>query len=260
MLDDLVVRWSLKPAGKIVVSPTSALLPVSWQGEPAMLKLALIDEERRGNRLMEWLAGEGAARVYASEGDALLMERAMGTRSLAAMSSSGEDDEATRIICSVVRRLHGKAGKTPPDLVPLDRWFEALRKTAGWVGALVESKAAAERLLANPRDVVALHGDIHHCNILDFGERGWLAIDPKGLIGERGFDYANLFCNPDDGAADPSRFNRRMMVVAEEARLDRARLLDWILAWAGLSAAFHIEDGEKPDAALKIAELAAAGR
>src|SRR6185503_20817212 len=98
---------------------------------------------------------------------------------------------------------------------------------------------------------------IHHDNILDFGERGWLAIDPKGLIGDRAFDYANLFCNPDASAADPQRFDRRVVIVSEAAGLDRTRLLRWILAWAGLSAAFSIEDGDPPDGALEIARLAA---
>lgn len=261
MFDDLVARWALTPAGQTSVSATSALLPVTWEGRPAMLKVALIDEERRGNQLMEWWAGEGAAEVYARHGDALLMERATGTRSLAEMSAAGEDDEATRVICSAIKRLHANTGEKPSGLLPLDGWFGALRKAAGWVGALEESAAAAERLLASPRDVVALHGDIHHGNILDFGGRGWLAIDPKGLWGERGFDCANLFCNPNAAAAEPERFEHRVaIVVAEQVGLDRARLLDWILAWAGLSAAFHIEDGESPQGALAFAELAAARR
>lgn len=34
--------------------------------------------------------------------------------------------------------------------------------------------------------MVTLHGDLHHGNVLDFGASGWLAIDPKGLKGERG--------------------------------------------------------------------------
>jgi streptomycin 6-kinase len=51
-------------------------------------------------------------------------------------------------------------------------------------------------LLAEPREVGVLHGDLHHGNVLDFGVRGWLAIDPKGLLGERGFDFANIFTNP----------------------------------------------------------------
>jgi streptomycin 6-kinase len=40
-------------------------------------------------------------------------------------------------------------------------------------------------LLTTQREKVVLHGDMHHGNVLNFGSRGWLAIDPKGLIGER---------------------------------------------------------------------------
>ena len=74
-----------------------------------------------------------------------------------------------------------------------------------------------------------LHGDIHHDNVLDFGERGWLAIDPKRLYGERGFDYANIFCNPNYGiATDPAIFQRRVEQVCRLAGLERRRLLQWI--------------------------------
>jgi streptomycin 6-kinase len=105
-----------------------------------------------------------------------------------------------------------------------------------------------------------LHGDIHHNNILWFGHRGWLAIDPKGLIGERGFDYANLFCNPDPRTATaPGCFARRVEVVAEAARLDRTRLLQWILAWAGLSSAWLLDEGSSAETSLNVAELALAG-
>ena len=40
-------------------------------------------------------------------------------------------------------------------------------------------------LAGEPHEIGVLHGDIHHGNILDFGARGWLAIDPKRLQGER---------------------------------------------------------------------------
>ena len=106
-----------------------------------------------------------------------------------------------------------------------------------------------------------LHGDIHHGNILDFGERGWLAIAPKGLLGERGFDYANLFCNPSHPVATaPSRLARQADVVARAANLDRMRLLHWILAWAGLSAVWGIEGGNDRhiEPTLRIAKIAAA--
>jgi len=46
--------------------------------------------------------------------------------------------------------------------------------------------------------------------------------------------------------------------MAEAAGLDRGRLLRWILAWTGLSAAWHLEDGESAEIALTVARLAAA--
>jgi len=125
-------------------------------------------------------------------------------------------------------------------------------------GILRCAATTASHLLANQRDTVVLHGDIHHGNILNFGLRGWLAIDPKGLVGERSFDYANIFCNPDQEMATmPGRLLRQTQVVAQIAQLPQRRLLAWKLAWAGLSAAFSINDRLSPDDALGIAELAA---
>lgn len=225
-----------------------------------MLKVPLIAEERRGGLLMAWWDGDGAARVLAQDEDALLLERATGPTYLANMARNGVDDEATRILCAVVARLHARRDRPPPELIPLSRWFEPLEPAAAAQGGIFRSAATiARELLGAPQDVVVLHGDIHHGNVLDFGPRGWLAIDPKGLVGERGFDYANIFCNPDARTATSTgRLSRQASVVAEAAALDRVRLLQWIVAWAGLSAVWMLEDGEEPDSRFAVASLALA--
>ncbi len=100
----------------------------------------------------------------------------------------------------------------------------------------------------------------HHGDVLDFGVRGWLAIDPKRVRGERGYDYANLICNPDlPTATDPKRLRRQLQVISEAAGLDRQRLLQWVLAFAGLSAAWFLEDDalEQASGQLKVAQIAA---
>ena len=131
-------------------------------------------------------------------------------------------------------------------------------------GILRHCAAAARHLLDSPRDIRVLHGDLHHGNVLDFGSQGWLAIDPKGLLGERGFDFANIFTNPDLADAShpvataPDRFARRLVVVAETAGLERRRLLLWILAWAGLSAVWFLQDGQEARIDFRIAEQAIA--
>jgi streptomycin 6-kinase len=225
-----------------------------------MLKIAREAEERWGALLMAWWNGDGAARVLAHDGDALLMERAVGQASLAEMARSGRDDEASRIICATAAKLHAPRQLPPPELIPLPRWFKALETAAARQGGILRQAAAAARnLLDAPQDIVVLHGDIHHGNILDAGPRGWVAIDPKRLVGERGFDFANIFCNPDlEVATSHGRLARQASVVAHAAGLQRARLLKWILAYAGLSAAWSLEDGEAPDLALAVAATAAA--
>ena len=161
-----------------------------------MLKIATESEEKFGGVLMTWWEGQGAASVLAMHGDAILLERAGGERSLSEFARNGRDAEATRIICDVIAELHAPRAKPLPELIPLAVWFRELEPAAATHGGILTRSAETARfLLAEPRDPGVLHGDIHHDNILDFGERGWLAIDPKRLFGERGFDYANLFCN-----------------------------------------------------------------
>jgi streptomycin 6-kinase len=265
ILAPYVALWHLKPDGETIVTPAALLLPVMRGTLPAMLKVVTLEEARRGSDLLAWWDGEGAARVYERHGDAMLMERALSDRSLVHFATSGRDDVATHILCESVAALHTPRGKPTPELVSLDAWFAPLAPTARTHGGLLaRAEAAARSLLAEPRDVIPLHGDIHHENVLDFGARGWLAIDPHAVLGERGFDYANIFCNPDLGdatlhvARDAARFLRRLDIVTGSSGITRRRLLQWVLAWCGLSAAWFIGDGMSAEIDLVIADLAVA--
>ena len=65
MFEPYLSQWQLQADGAPIITLGSRLLPVRYQGMPAMLKIALNDEEKFGNRLMVWWNGDGAARVYA---------------------------------------------------------------------------------------------------------------------------------------------------------------------------------------------------
>jgi streptomycin 6-kinase len=259
-------RWGLGPDGEPFVNlyngrVSSRLAPVVHRGGPAMLKIAGGEEERLGGALMVWWAGEGAARVLEREGPAILLERLTGPRSLAAMARTGHDDEATLILCRALARLHAPRMAPPPaSLVPLRVWFRALPEAAERHGGVLPAAwSVAQTLLASPDDERPLHGDLHHDNVLDGGDRGWLAIDPKGLIGDHGFDYANTVCNPDiKTAAAPGVLMRRARIIAAEADLELERYLGWVLAYAGLSASWTLGEGGDASPALLIARLAAA--
>ena len=259
MFDDYLKKWNLVPDGQPLITHSSHLLPVRRDEVPTMLKIAHEAEEKFGGLLMVWWDGQGAARVLFHEGHALLLERAQGQNSLSTFAHTGRDEDATRILCRSIAELHRPRYKPLPQLVPLTQWFADLFPAARLHGGVLATSAATAReLLIHPQQEGVLHGDIHYNNVLDFGERGWLAIDPKRLYGERGFDYANIFCNPDkEAATDRCLFSRRLAIVAETARLDRKRLLQWILAWSGLSAAWYLGEGEPADLALAVAAIAA---
>lgn len=125
-----------------------------------------------------------------------------------------------------------------------------------------------------PRNCWRLRGRPAHCTATSTtttcstSRRAAGSIDPKRLLGERGFDYANLFCNPESAGAGAqggaqaalvvARFDRRLQLVTERSGLERRRLLQWIAAWCGLSAAWWMGDGVTPEADLRVAELALA--
>ncbi|WP_416064274.1 aminoglycoside phosphotransferase family protein [Rhizobium sp. ZK1] len=265
MFSTYLERWSLTSNGEPIITHSSRLLPVIWQDKPAMLKVATDSSERDGALLMKWWDGDGAARVYAQEDDAVLLERATDKCSLLDMALNGEDDEASRIMVQTAARLHAPRPTPLDDSTTLERWFRSLEPAARtYGGTFADSWKIATTLLAAPQQLTILHGDIHHRNILDFGERGWLAIDPKRIYGERGYDFANIFANEDlPTVTDPERLQHQLPIVSKEADIEPARLLKWIAAYSGLSAAWFLEDddhasAEKPltVARIALAELA----
>ncbi|WP_448809128.1 aminoglycoside phosphotransferase family protein [Agromyces bauzanensis] len=261
-------RWRLRQAGDPHTTASSTLIPVlTEEGAPAMLKIAHTDEEERGADLLAALDGRGAARILRRDGEAALMERATGPGDLVQLVRSGHDDAATRILCGAAAAIHAASadvlgGDQPPRLIGLQQWFRHLFERADELGPLYRRGAdLAAALFDDPRDDVVLHGDLHHANVLDFGDRGWLAIDPKGLLGEQAFDYCNLLCNPShERALVPGRLERQFGVVVDASGLEPDRLARWLVAWCALSSTWFVidDDPAHAESAAAIGERALA--
>ena len=58
-------------------------------------------------------------------------------------------------------------------------------QNAGCQTDYVHAAIIADQMMSTPR-TAWLHGDLHHENIM-FSSRGWLVIDPVGLVGEVGW-------------------------------------------------------------------------
>ncbi len=262
-LDHYCRLWQLDVEGASFETPSSWLRPVRYLGKPAMLKVLKPESDEGGAAsLLAYYGGEGAVRLYRADTQALLLERAMGERSLAAMASSGRDLAAASILADTLVQLHRERADPLPDaLTSLSEQFSSLFERAGEDPLLARAAAVATLLLGTAQNVGPLHGDLHHNNVLDGEKRGWLAIDPKALIGERCYDVANLLRNPSSDAnlvQDPERMLYLAAFYAERLGFERQRILAFGFAHAGLSAAWDIDDGLDPEFSLGCAKLLSA--
>jgi streptomycin 6-kinase len=212
--------------------------PVS---DDAVLKLAFPHfEARRGPDALELLAGAGAPRLLARADDlwAMLLERLHpGTQlwELPEQRATPIAAEALRSFWRPLQEQHsfrplaGEAARWAEQLAP--RWERAGRPVPR---ALVEEAVELARELgATIGERVLLHQDLQGSNVL-LSQRGWLAVDPKPLAGERAFDLASLLRDRRWELTE-AVVRRRFEELTERLGLDRARVRGWgvvhALAW-----------------------------
>lgn len=252
-LSRALIRWSLTKATPVAETATSWIFRVEQNGRNfaalKILKSLAAEEERRGSMLLNWYGGEGAATVFDMHGDTIFMEWLDGG-TLGDPVRSGRDDEGTIAIATVVASLHRPRTDIPAGLQPLRERFQPLFDTdvRAWPHTARDLYARASgialKLFDRPSAQIPLHGDIHHDNILS-SDRGWLAIDPKGLIGDPAYDLANVFINPKGAghlATDPRRIAARADILSERLPYGRKRLLGWAAAHAALSACWLLAE------------------
>ena len=237
--------WSLSNPQLLTQTMTSRIYTVTHDTETVILKLlsASETEEQRGAASLRYFDGHGAVRLLHYDEGAHLMEYAAGDE-LVTLVERGEDENATRIIAQVIKQLHSVPQDAPRDgLFMLDRWFGELfnkataDRQAGIDSIYVRSASLTQRLLADPREVRVLHGDIHHRNIRQ-SSRGWLAFDPKGVVGERTYDCANTLCNPamPEIVHNETRLLTNAAILADMLEIDLSRVLAFTYAYACLNA------------------------
>jgi streptomycin 6-kinase len=105
-----------------------------------------------------------------------------------------------------------------------------------------------EELLLSSDPTILLHGDLHHWNILSAGDNRWLAIDPKGVLGDQAYETGAWLRNPYPLVMDATDvkglIKRRLDQFVDELGLDRDRILNWAFAQAVLAAWWSYEDGD----------------
>ena len=269
VVSDIERRWSIKVGPPFPNLSYNYVAPVVTEdGTEAVLKLAVpSDDLAREAEALRFFRGEGTVILLRGdpEGGALLLERAVPGSPLSLIR---DDEEATAIGARVMRALWRpiSAGYSFPSI---GDWADGLRRLrlrfGGSTGPLPpdlvqETEGIFARLTPSMTRVVLLHGDLHHDNILAARRLPWIAIDPKGVVGEEEYDAGSLLRSPLPQlleASDPKRLLlRRLAILSSELGFSKRRLRGWALAQSVLSAWWAVEDhGEVWQEALDCAAL-----
>ena len=221
-------------------------------GSPAILKINFPEpeSEHEAEALAQW-NGVGAVRLLArhDERRALLVERCFPGTQLWEVDEPAANEIAADVLLQLWQAPPAGPFRSLTD--EAERWAAEL--PLAWEAAgrpfeqslLDEALAFMRSAQSTSVDAVLLHQDLHGGNILS-SERGWLAIDPKPLVGERAFDVASLLRDRrDELAGNPDaalRLRGRLDLFSDRLGLDRDRARGWGIAHA-LAWGF---EGERP--------------
>jgi streptomycin 6-kinase len=265
LIEDASTRWGLTDIQTVSKLSFHFVAFAKRNNEDVILKLGIPSSEPELISEMAALKlfnGNGACQLLEcdEEHGFLLLER---LRPGVMLSELEDDDERTHIAADVMQRMESTSllanlRELAPALqnkfIKLSDWFDALKRIRphfnGGTGPF--PKEVLERVesflpeLFSDKDVRLLHGDFHHFNILS-SDRGWLVIDPKGVIGPVGYEVGPLMINPWDSISDGSMFKvraeRRVSILSERLGWEREKIIKWSTAHAVLSSWWSMEDG-----------------
>ncbi|MFF3821261.1 aminoglycoside phosphotransferase family protein [Streptomyces bluensis] len=248
---DFLDRWELRVDGPSMYGMSALVLPVVRRdGTPAVLKLQLLDEESVGEpvALRVW-DGDGAVRLldHDEATGTILLERLDPARML---SHVPDTREAVLVIARLLAHLtsfpapEGLRRLADIAAAMVDETPRALERVADPVARrlLADCAAAVREVLDEPGDRL-LHWDLHDENVLASERAPWLAIDPKPLAGDPGFDLWPAL----DNRFDPDELAWRFDAMTDVLSLDRARARAWTLGRVLQNCLWDIEDGRDLD-------------
>lgn len=244
---------------------------IKRDGTPVVLKAwAPTGENEAESTAIKLFDGHGMAQLLALDeaNGVMMLERLRPGTPLLHLT---DDAQATSYAADVMRKLWRPAPEQHPFPTVQDwgKGFERLRKHYNgghgpFPPALLDrAETLFAELSASMAEPVLLHGDLHQENILAAEREPWLAVDPKGLVGEPAYETGDLLRNklPEENlrsAATVRLLTRRIDQLAEELALDRQRIRDWAVAQAVLSVWWGVEDsGSIYQGTLTCAELLA---
>jgi streptomycin 6-kinase len=248
-------KWSLNILPPFEELSYNYVTPaVTTDGIPVVLKACVPNKEVTSEiEALQVFDGNGISRLLNAdiEMGILLLERLQPGVYL---SELDDDEEITRCAVSVMQKLCTSAPSSH-NFFSVSDWashsFAKVRTDFGksyrpLPGDLIEiAQSYFKELTDPPNEQTLIHGDFHPQNILSSERSSWLAIDPKGVVGDPLYDIAVFVCQPPRRPTeiDQKQFlARRIDQLAEELSVDKQLIKMWCVAHSVLSGCWLSED------------------
>ncbi|MCC9306268.1 aminoglycoside phosphotransferase family protein [Kitasatospora sp. RB6PN24] len=237
LVAELMNGWGCRTDGEVMHGGVGIIVPVQRStGGPAVLKVSFPHpgNVHEPDAFAAW-DGRGAVRLFERDDDrfAMLLERARAST----LAEVEDGDEVVAVAGRINRRL---AIPAPPGLPRLrDQagvWKEQLRKDAVELPHTMPPRAVDAAVmtvdeLGRTQPDILVHGDLHARNILRADREAWLAVDPKGCVGDPAYDGGTLLKSRALALLEAGDLrksvHRALDVFAEAAELDRERVRRW---------------------------------
>lgn len=247
-------KWSLKNLRPFLSGSTNNYVAQAYSEiyeNDVVLKILLVNTHEPEALLL--FNGNGSVKLleYDPGLKCLLLEYVKPGNSLKAIFPK-DDDRALEIAANLIKKLYKKNLLTEAQAIgfkTVNQWLDILhnfksKKISSDV--LKKAQRLSKNLLDLKQELYLLHGDLHHENIIKYGN-SWIAIDPKGVIGPIEYEVGRFIMNPIPNLLQQSKakviIKDRLDKFSKIFGFDKQRLVDWAFVQAVLSACWAEEDG-----------------
>jgi len=264
VLSIICKKWHLTDMRKLHQRKFSTIYQVTRSTDQMLLILKIGADEKSVAQEASSLRnynGKVAVRLYeADEKNCALLTELLSPGTDLKELFPKHDDMAIQITTQVINQLHGAAISDVPTLPSLQAWMGDFSCSSGLPAWYLEkAKKLLKKLISSAEKTLLLHGDLHHENILKSDSGGYLAIDPKGIIGDATYEPIPFLLNPMPEIlsypAIEKLWHHRIQLFASLLGFEKARFREWSFVHAMASAGWAVEDKQDPKPWLKLAEI-----
>ncbi len=265
IIAEISQKWSLKIEKHFSNLSYNYVAPCVYKGGiEAVLKISLPEtrpEIFNEANFLQISNGEGAVKLldFDKKHRAMLLEKLSPGKHLKEIFY-GDETQAVKVAVDVMRKLQCRLSANS-EFRRLEDWFKGFdrAKNTNFPHEYVR-KAQEFFYQLNSSQNYLIHGDLHHENILSATREPFLAIDPKGIVGDIGYDIG-VFLNNHLWwlASEPNlqeKLNDAVRQFSASFTIEPEDLRKWAYAQMVLSAWWTFEEnGKNWKSDLALAEI-----